>query len=114
MSRSVRVLVLLALAVLCLSPVSPTSGQTSTPVVADKEGWWNQAADATAGTPLPPPPTTVPEGAIAVGSAGGQADKVAAIGVVVDGQRGPVVERVVLTLKEAEGTGREQVVGRVR
>src|SRR5688572_20862817 len=111
MSRSVRVLVLLAMAVLCLQPVAPTSGQSSTPVVADKEGWWNQAADATAGTPLPPPPTTVPEGAIAVGSAGGQPDKVAAIGVVVDAERGSVVDRFVLTLKEAEGTGAQQGEG---
>lgn len=108
MSRSVRVLVLLAMAVLCLLPVSPTNGQSSTPVVADKEGWWNQARDATAGTPVPPPPDTVPQGAIAVGAAGGQPDKVAAIGIVLDAARGSTVERFTMTLKEAEGPGAQQ------
>ena len=111
MSRSLRILVVWALALLCLLPVAPTFGQSSGAVTADKEGWWNAAADATAGTPLPPPPSTVPAGAIAVGAAGGQPDKVAAIGIVLDAERGSVVERFVLTLKEAEGPGAQQGEG---
>ena len=111
MSRSLRVPVLWALALLCLLPVTPTFGQSAGAVTADKEGWWNAAADATAGTPLPPPPSTVPAGAIAVGAAGGQPDKVAAIGIVLDAERGSVVERFVMTLKEAEGPGAQQGEG---
>ena len=111
MSRSLRVPVLWALALLCLLPVAPTFGQSSEPVTADKEGWWSAAADATAGTPLPPPPSTVPAGAIAVGAAGGQPDKVAALGIVLNAERGSVVERFVLTLKEAEGAGAQQGEG---
>lgn len=111
MSRSLRVPVLWALAVLCLQPIAPTFGQSAAPVTADKEGWWSASADATAETPLPPPPSTVPAGAIAVGAAGGQPDKVAAIGIVLDAKRGSVVERFVLTMKEAEGTGAQQGEG---
>lgn len=111
MPRSLRVSVVWALVLLGLVPTSPSFGQTGGAVTADKEGWWSAAADATAGTPLPPPPSTVPEGAIAVGSAGGQPDKVAALGVVVDAERGSIVERFVLTLKEAEGPGAQQGEG---
>ena len=111
MSRSLRVPVLWALALLCLLPVAPTFGQSPDPVTADKEGWWSAAADATAGTPLPPPPSTVPAGAIAVGAAGGQPDKVAALGIVLNAERGSVVERFVLTMKEAEGPGAQQGEG---
>lgn len=113
MSRSVRILVVWALALLCLLPVAPTFGQSAPVVTADKEGWWSAAADATAGTPLPPPPSTVPAGAIAVGAAGGQPDKVAAIGIVLDAERGSVVERFVLTLQEAEGPAAQQGEGAV-
>jgi hypothetical protein len=108
MLRTSRLPLVLAVAALCLLPLAPTSGETSSPVVADKEGWWNRARDATVGTPVPPPPDTVPQGAIAVGAAGGQPEKVAAIGIVLDAARGSTVERFTMTLEEADGPGAQQ------
>lgn len=71
----------------------------------DRDGWWYRArtAETPLGAPpvtLPAPPSTVPEGAIAVGAIGGEADKVAAVGIVLAAPAGSTVERFVLRLRE--------------
>ena len=103
-----------ALVALAISPVTATSGQQDGVARADKEGWWNRttggASDTPAGGVVPPAvlPESVPEGAIGVAAVGGEPQKVAALGVVLDAPRGSVVEQLVLSLKEAEGTGAQQ------
>jgi hypothetical protein len=109
-----RTLLAAALLALAIFPVTATSGQQDGVARADKEGWWNRttggASDTPAGGVVPPAvlPESVPEGAIAVAAVGGEPQKVAALGVVLDAPRGSVVEQLVLTLKEAEGTGAQQ------
>lgn len=115
MTRSLRVPVVSALLALVMVPAASTFGQESGPVIADKEGWWSQARDATTGTPagggVPALPETVPEGAIAIAATGGQINKVAALGIVLDAGRGSTVSTFTLTMKEAEGTGAQQNPG---
>lgn len=109
-----RTLLAAALCALALLPVAATSGQEGSGALADKEGWWNRTSGSTSDTPaggvVPPSvlPESVPEGAIGVAAVGGEPQKVAALGIVLDAERGAVVERLVLTLKEAEGTGAQQ------
>ena len=110
-------LIVAACALLVVLPLSGTAAQGAGPATVDKEGWWNRFSGATsppesplrgtAPNPAAPAPE-VPEGAIAVGARLGQADKVAALGIVLDAERGATVNRFVLTLKEAEGQGAQQ------
>lgn len=107
----------LVLAVVLGSSAAPSGAQSAdAQVTADKEGWWNRlrgAAEEQApvpnplgGTaPLPPPPTSVPAGAIAVGAQLGETDKVAAIGIMLPVERGGTVDRLVMRLGLAEGDG---------
>jgi hypothetical protein len=116
MARSLRVSVVWALLFLAVLPIASTSAQPTGSVTADKEGWWNRARGATTGTPVggggvPALPETVPKGAIGVAAAAGQANKVAALGIVLDAARGSTVSVFTLTLKEAEGTGAQQNSG---
>ncbi|HYZ92452.1 MAG TPA: hypothetical protein VFA34_08660 [Actinomycetota bacterium] len=65
------------------------------------EAWWSFL-----GRGLPaPPPTTVPADALGVGHLGAQQDKVAAIGITLQAEEGSLLEKLVLTLTEAEGVG---------
>ena len=110
-------LLVAAFALLVVLPMSGSAAQTAGAATVDKEGWWNRFSGATsppesplrgtAPNPAAPAPD-VPEGAIAVGARVGQADKVAALGIVLDAPRGATVNRFVLTLKEAEGDGAQQ------
>lgn len=104
MLRRTRVLAACALIALVVSPVASTFGQGTGAVTADKEGWWSQTGRTTPAAL----PTTVPEGAIAVGAAGGQPYAVAALGIVLDAPRGSSASVFTLTLTEAEGTGAQQ------
>lgn len=104
MSRSFRLPFICAVLALALGPASPSSATTGAPVTADKEGWWSQTGRV-APAELP---TTVPEGAIAVSAVGGQAYAVAALGIVLDADKGSTVARFTLTLTEAEGTGAQE------
>jgi len=76
--------------------------------MADKDGWWSNTGRA---VPDAAVPDTVPSGAIGIAAAGGQATKVAAIGVVLDAAKGSTVQTFTLTMKEAEGTGAQQNSG---
>lgn len=82
---------------------------------ATQDGWWNRFQGPQEGEPegnplrplLPavPSPPTVPGDAIAAGAAGGQPDKVAAVGIEVALPSGGTVDALTLRLKEAPGNG---------
>lgn len=116
MVRRYRIPIGLALLLLALAPIAGTLAQSSGSVTADKEGWWNRTRGATTGTPVggggaPALPESVPKGAIGVAAKAGQADKIGALGIVLDAARGSAVTSFTLTLKEAEGTGAQQNSG---
>lgn len=90
---------------LWLAPARPAGADEA--VTIDRDGWWYRArtAETPLGAPpvaLPAPPSTVPDGAVAVGAVGGEPDKVAAIGIVVGAPPGSTVERFVLRLREID------------
>lgn len=99
----------LVLAIVIAVPSVPSAAQSEAgPVTSDKEGWWNRLAgveeeepapaNPLGASPAPPPPSSVPEGAIAVGAVLGEPDKVAAVGVVLPVEQGGTVARLVMTL----------------
>ena len=103
---------------LALVPVPGTGAQTPAATV-DSEGWWNAAPAEAPETPVPLPPVgvapvpqtptpDVPEGAIAVGARVGRPARVAALGLVLDAERGATVTSFQLRLKEAEGSFAQQ------
>ena len=75
---------------------------------ADKEGWWSNTGRA---VPDAAVPDTVPTGAIGIAATGGQVTKVAALGVVLDAEKGSTVQTFTLTMKEASGAGAQQNSG---
>lgn len=102
----------LVFAIVIAVPSVPSAAQSEAGLVtSDKEGWWNRLAgveeeepapaNPLGGSPAPPPPSTVPEGAIAVGALLGEPDKIAALGVVLPFEQG-TVERLVMTLALVE------------
>lgn len=116
--RRVVGVVTLGLAVLAFVPVPGTGAQAPAATV-DSEGWWNAAPAEAPETPLPLPPVgvapvpqtptpDVPEGAIAVGARLGRPARVAALGIVLDAERGSTVTSFLLRLQEAEGTFAQQ------
>lgn len=97
---------LLLAVVPAVAAASPAGAQAQAAV--DRDGWWYRVrtAETPLGAPpvtLPAPPSTVPDGAIAVGALAGEPDKVAAVGIVVEAPVGSTVERFVLRLREIEG-----------
>lgn len=80
-------------------------GVTATGAAVDKLGWWHEKNVATS-TPAAivtvPPPPGVPAETIAVGAVNGEADKIAAIGIVPDAALGATVSTFTLAIKEAE------------
>lgn len=110
MTRALRASVVWALLFLAILPIASSAAQSTGSVTADKEGWWNRARGATpaGGGGVPALPETVPKGAIGIAATGGQANKIAALGIVVDAARGSSVSAFTLTLKEAEGPGAQQ------
>jgi hypothetical protein len=116
MTRPLRAAVVCAVLALAAAPVVGTFAQSSGSVVADKEGWWNRTRGAAGGTPVgggnePKLPETVPADAIGIAATAGEAQKIAALGIVLDAPRGSAVSRFTLTMKEAEGTGAQQNSG---
>jgi hypothetical protein len=82
-------------------PFSLPSSTAAQGANVPKDAWWNLIA---AGLPVPPP-TLVPDDAIAVGHNGVAADKAAAIGIELDAPAGSAVDTLTLTLKETGGSG---------
>jgi hypothetical protein len=100
MSRRLGIGLLCAFLALSVAPAHAAGTAT-----ADKEGWWAVTGRA---VPDASVPETVPAGAIGIAATGGQATKVAALGIVLDAAKGSTVQTFTLTLKEAEGTGAQQ------
>lgn len=104
---------LVALGALLLATVATTwldragaqvPGATTKGVEVDKVGWWNELnepLDTPAGPVTVPAPPDVPEGAIAVGAVNGEADRLAAVGIIPDALPGATVTRFRMTLTEA-------------
>jgi len=79
--------------------------------ILSQDGWWNRAQgrqEQEPETPLRPviggtvpAPSTVPANGLGVGALLGEADKVAAVGFVLDAPLDAFVDRLVLTLKES-------------
>lgn len=116
--RRAVVVVVLALAALVGGPTG-VSGQTADApaptAIPSQDGWWNRAKGPQQGEPdnplrsslggSIPAPSTVPANALGVGAAAGDADKVAAIGLVLEAGIDPLVDSLVLTLKESAANG---------
>ena len=111
-----------AVAVAVLAVVVPIGLAASSPAqesgsqaILSQDGWWNRVQGPQEDepdspirdvlSPLPPPPNTVPDSGIAVGASGGDPDKVAAIGIVLEAPADAFVDRLVLTLGETEENG---------
>ena len=110
---SSRALVL-GLLLLVSAPAMPASASEDR-AAATQDGWWNRLQGPADGEPdgnpvrplvpaLPKPPT-VPADAIAAGVAGGQMDKVAAVGLDLALADGAVLETLILRLKESAAGG---------
>ncbi|HUP85832.1 MAG TPA: hypothetical protein VM143_09220 [Acidimicrobiales bacterium] len=108
----------LAVAVLVGGPTrvsgQASDGQAAT-AIPSQDGWWNRAKGPQASEPnnpirstvggAVPAPSTVPATGLGVGAAAGDPDKVAAIGLVLDAGLDPLVDSLVLTLKETAENG---------
>jgi hypothetical protein len=111
MMRSVRILAVLTLLALA-SPPATRAEIGAQSAGADKSGWWYRFQGPQEGEPadnpvrraIPPNetvPSTVPRDAIAVGAFGGQPDKVAAVGIVIDEPAGTLLLNLTLTMRES-------------
>src|SRR3954452_1660105 len=120
--RRAIVALTVGLAALALVPMTATWGQSDGGVHADAEGWWSTATLPVPVTlppsPLGPLPTApapdVPDGSVPVAMRLGQPARIGAIGIVVDAQRGAKVNKLVMTLKEADATGQQGTGAKVR
>lgn len=73
-------------------------------VTVDRDGWWDRATDPGRPPTSPGLPFPVPANALPVGASGGEADKVSAVGIVLDVD--PTrFQRLILHLKEAGDPG---------
>lgn len=104
----------IGLLLLVTTPVAP-AGAAASRGAGSQAGWWNRLQGPAEGEPegnalrpLVPPvpqPPNVPADAIATSGAGGQVDKVAAVGIELALADGARVEQLTLRLKEAIGGG---------
>ncbi len=120
-ARSPRRIVFALALLLGALPGSVALGQASdepvppSVVVPSQDGWWNRAAgpqEAEPANPLRPviggmvpAPSTVPADGLAVGAVLGDADKVAAVGFLLEAPIDALVDRLTLTLKESSAQG---------
>lgn len=113
--RGAVILALLVLGVTGLLPTALAQEEGSATAELTQDGWWNRAKGPQSGEPnnpvrpsiggSVPAPATVPDKALGVGAAGGEPDKVAAIGILLDAPPGAIVDSLVLTLKETAENG---------
>ena len=109
-----RFLVAAALLTMSLLGFAPASAGAEEAIIS-QDGWWNRLQGPQPSEPTNPlrpvigpfisPPNSVPANAIAVGAQGGEPDKVAAVGIILDAAEGAIADRLILTLKEAPGNG---------
>ena len=97
------------------SPAMPAGAAAENRGAATQDGWWNRLRGPVEGepegnpvrplVPAVPKPPNVPADAIAAGTTGGQADKVAAVGIDVALVDGATLEGLTLRLKESPASG---------
>ena len=110
--------VVLAMAALVGGPTGVSGQAADAPAptaILSQDGWWNRAKGPQQGEPenpvrpaiggAIPAPSTVPATGLGVGAAGGDADKVTAVGLVLEAGIDPLVDSLVLTLKESPANG---------
>lgn len=116
LSRRVVFVAIAAALAVPFGMATPSPAQESgSQAILSQDGWWNrlqgpQEDEPTTPirdvlSPAPPPPNTVPDSGIAVGASGGDPDKVAAVGIVLEAPADAFVDRLVLTLEETEENG---------
>jgi hypothetical protein len=92
--------------VLATVPIAPrpSAAQQLGAVTVDRDGWWDRASDP--GRPIGSPglPFPVPANALAVSASGGEPDKVAAVGVLLDVEP-ELFQRLILNVTEASDPG---------
>ena len=116
--RKAVVVVVLAVAALVGGPTGVSGQAADAPAptaILTQDGWWNRAKGPQQGEPdnplrstlggSIPAPSTVPATGLGVGAAAGDPDKVAAIGLVLEAGIDPLVDSLVLTLKESAANG---------
>lgn len=112
--------VILAVGVIAVLGLLPTAlaqdeGSATAGAELTQDGWWNRAKGPQSGEPpnpvrsniggSVPAPATVPANGLGVGAAGGDLDKVAAIGIILDAPPDAIVDSLVLTLRETPENG---------
>lgn len=87
-------------------PIGPevAGAQQLGAVTVDRDGWWDRATDPGRPPTSPGLPFPVPASALAVSASGGEADKVAAVGLLLDVEADRF-QRLILHLKEAADPG---------
>lgn len=103
------------IALIVLATASTAQEENGSAAIPSQDGWWNRLQGPQEGepatpirdvlSPAPPPPNTVPDDGLAVGAAGGDPDKVAAIGIVLEAPSDAFVDRLVLGLEETDDNG---------
>jgi hypothetical protein len=114
---------LLLILVAALSGPAPVLGQTepeepaapAASTILTQDGWWNRAQGAQEGEPstpirpaiggLVPAPSTVPANGLGVGAVLGEPDKVAAVGLLLEGPPDLFVDKLTLQLQELTTSG---------
>lgn len=87
-----------------IATAEPGDGISATGATVDKVGWWhkqNEALDGPTGNVTIPSPPGVPAGTLGVGAINGEADKIAAIGILPEATSGDSITSFTLTIKEA-------------
>ena len=107
--------VLLGLLLLAIGPVQPARAASESRSAPTQDGWWNRLQGPAQGepegnpvrpfVPAVPKSPTVPADAIATSAAGGQVDKVAAVGIDLALADGDTLGGLVLRLKESPAGG---------
>lgn len=101
---SIATALLGAALLMSVATAAPGDGISASGVTVDKFGWWHSQNHATAGPTgniTVPPPPGVPAGTLAVGAVNGDADRIAAIGMLPDAQPGDTISSFTMTVKEA-------------
>lgn len=80
-------------------------GVSATGATLDRVGWWhekNVSTSTPAASVTVPPPPGVPAGTLAVGAVNGEADRIAALGIVPDAAPGDTITAFTLSIAEAD------------
>src|SRR5688500_9365607 len=103
--RAVFVASVLACAISAVPIGSEVAGaQQLGAVTVDRDGWWDRASDPGRPPTSPGLPFPVPANALATSASGGEPDKVAAVGILLDVEP-ERFQRLLLNMKEAADPG---------